>query len=79
MLDRPRGVIRALQYADVWLVSCAGAYLANQLDGKIFDNPGLMPSKTAYSDFVQTKVCPCNQSRPYSYCRCADHNTSPSC
>ena len=33
-----------------------GAYLANQLDGKIFENPALMPSKMAYSDFVQTKA-----------------------
>lgn len=32
--------------------------MANQLDGKIFDNPALMPSKTAYSDFVQTKARP---------------------
>ena len=34
----------------------AGVYLANQLDGKIFDQPGLMPTKQSYSDFVQTKV-----------------------
>ena len=33
-----------------------GVYLANQLDGKIFDQPGLMPTKQSYSDFVQTKV-----------------------
>ena len=34
-------------------------YLANQLDGKIFDQPGLMPTKQSYSDFVQTKVRRC--------------------
>ena len=38
------------------LAPCAGVYLANQLDGKIFDQPGLMPTKQSYSDFVQTKV-----------------------
>ncbi len=38
----------------------AGVYLANQLDGKIFDQPGLMPTKQSYSDFVQTKVRPRN-------------------
>ena len=38
------------------ILSVAGVYLANQLDGKIFDQPGLMPTKESYSDFVQTKV-----------------------
>lgn len=33
-----------------------GIYLANQLDGKIFEDPSLLPSRTAYSQFVQTKV-----------------------
>lgn len=34
----------------------AGMYLANQLDGKIFKDPSLLPSRAAYSQFVQTKV-----------------------
>ena len=31
-------------------------YLANQLDGKIFNDPSLLPSKTSYEKFLQTKV-----------------------
>lgn len=33
-----------------------GMYLANQLDGKIFKDPSLLPSRAAYSQFVQTKA-----------------------
>lgn len=33
-----------------------GMYLANQLDGKIFNDPSLMPSRSAYGEFVQTKL-----------------------
>lgn len=35
----------------------AGMYLANQLDGKIFRDPSLLPAKGSYSQFVQTKAC----------------------
>jgi hypothetical protein len=31
-------------------------YMANQLDGKIFKDPSLLPAKGAYSQFVQTKA-----------------------
>lgn len=31
-------------------------YLANQLDGKIFKDPSLLPSRAAYDQFIQTKV-----------------------
>lgn len=36
--------------------ACSGMYLANQLDGKIFNDPSLLPSKTSYEKFLQTKV-----------------------
>jgi hypothetical protein len=40
----------------VVLADMTGMYLANQLDGKIFRDPSLLPAKGSYSQFVQTKA-----------------------
>ena len=34
-------------------------YLANQIDGKIFDDRAVLPPRAQYSDYVQTKVSCC--------------------
>lgn len=57
LVTRHIQVHRALSSSlPVLLVDPTGMYLANQLDGKIFRDPSLLPAKGSYSQFVQTKA-----------------------
>jgi hypothetical protein len=55
-----------------------GMYLANQLDGKIFRDPSLLPAKGSYSQFVQTKIS-MNGGEAWEELAAPEHATYPEC